>query len=314
LQSSTVKFLTSPRPPSNSIGFVTDSLAVVDLRRARGRFVLAASAITQLPSGLVTPGFDEKNINDHSDLVDIIRQTAEAAGLANKRRWSVALPEGVARTLVLTLESKPANRRELDEIISWKLERAIAVPVSALRVSRQRLKPLGGPGGRAERYLVTAARDDVLADYESLFGGLGWRTGLMLPAHLGEAQWLGWDSAPGDKMLVSVNMAGFSSLIMKAGEPALFRLHECEPASIPDELYRVALYYMDRIADPGSTLGRILMLGDMNKVEALQAIGDALSTEPALIDPISFGFKMSGESIPFDSIAAAAGLATLPWQ
>jgi hypothetical protein len=302
----------APPAPSNAAGFVDDNFAVVDLRRGRQGFALASSAVTQLPFGLITPAFDALNIQDTNELAQTITQTAEAAGLMNKKRWSVALPDATARTLVISLESRPANRRELNEVIAWKIERLIAVPSRDLRISRQKMNASGGQ----ERYVVTVAHEDVLWQYESVFAGLGWNAGMVLPRHIGEAQWLMWDSSPGDKLLVSANRLGFTSLIVRNGDPVLVRSFICEPSSIADELHRFALYYRDRIAGESGASGltRMMVLGSINTGEARSAVGDALDSEPRVLDPLEFGMDLRGEPIRFDHLAGAAGLATIAWQ
>jgi hypothetical protein len=302
-------------PPASNIaaGFVDDNFAVVDLRRGRNGFSLASSAVTQLPPGLITPGFDTLNVQDAGELAQIVAQTAEAAGLLNKKRWSVALPDATARTLVVALDSRPSSRRELNEVISWKIERVIAAPSKDLCISRQRINPAGGQ----DRYLVTAAHNYVLSQYESVFAGMGWKAGLILPRHMGEAQWLMWDEAPGDKMLVSANRNGFTSLIVRNGEPLLVRTFVCEPDSIADELHRFALYYRDRLGDASgtaNTLTRMLVLGGIDLTEAHRAVADALDSEPSVLDPGEFGIDLRGEAIRFDHLAGAAGLATIAWQ
>ena len=132
------KYLFAPRVPNIAAGFVDDNFAVVDLRRSRNGFTVATSALTQLPAQLITPNFDSPNIQSPQEMLGIIAQTAEAAGLANKKQWSIALPEGAARSIVVALESKPANRKELNEVIAWKIERVIATPAAELFISRQR--------------------------------------------------------------------------------------------------------------------------------------------------------------------------------
>lgn len=303
----------SPPAPNTAAGFVDDNFAVVDLRRLRSGFSLASSAVTQLPPGLITPSFDTSNVQDADELAQIVAQTAEAAGLLNKKRWSVALPDATARTLVVALDSRPSSRRELNEVISWKIERVIAAPSKDLSISRQRINPVAGQ----DRYLVTAAHKEVLSQYESVFAGLGWKAGLILPRHMGEAQWLMWDEAPGDKMLVSANRSGFTSLIVRNGEPVLVRTFVCEPEAIADELHRFALYYRDRVIDgsgTANTLTRMLVLGGIDSGEAQRAVGDALDSEPRALDPGEFGMDLKGEAIRFDHLAGAAGLATIAWQ
>jgi hypothetical protein len=307
------RYLLAPRAPSTAAGFIDDSFAVVDLRRARRAFRLASSAVTQIPPGLVTPGFDSENIESPEEMAEIVLQTAQAAGLAHKKRWSIALPEGCARTLVITLESKPKSGRELKEVLEWKLERVIAAPARDLRISRQRISPQAGQ----ERFLVTIARDDVLSQYEDVFESLGWNAGLVLPRHIGEAQWLVWNQSPGDKMLVSTNRSGFTSVVVRNREPVLIRTHSCEPEAMADEMHRFALYYKDKMAGvPGGANGLtgLLVLGGIDLDEARQAIAEALESEPRLLDPAEFGLDLKGEPIRFDQLAGAAGLATIAWQ
>ena len=307
------RFFMAPVAPNTAAGFVDDNFAVVDLRRGRHGFSLASSAVTQLPPGLLTPRFDSLNIQNTAELSQAIAQTAEAAGLANKRRWSVALPDAAARTLVIALESKPSSRSELNEILSWKIERLIDLPSSELRTSRQRIPAAAGQ----DRYVVTVAHAEVLSQYESVFAGMGWNAGLMLPRHMGEAQWLMWDDAPGDKMLVSANRSGFTSLVVRNGDPILVRTFVCEPESVADELHRFALYYRDRVPagnGAANTLARILVLGGIDLTDARNAVADAIESEPRALDPAEFGMNLKGEPIRFDHLAGAAGLATMAWQ
>lgn len=304
--------LLAPLLPNVAAGFVDDSFAVVDLRRGRQGFSVASSAVTQIPPGIVVPSFDEPNVTDVSEMAQIIQQTTEAAGLANRNRWSVALPDLALRTVAVALESKPGSRRELSEILAWKIERVIGSPASELRTSRQRLSPAEGQ----ERYLVTVAREEVISQYESILDGLGWQAGLLLPRHLGEAQWLIWNEAPGDKMLVSANQSGFTSVIVRNGEPVLVRTYSCDALSRGDELHRFALYYRDRLVNGAGTMSaltRLLVLGGFDQDEAKSAIRDATDNDPRLINPSEFGLSLVGEPIQFDQLAGAAGLASISY-
>jgi hypothetical protein len=157
----------------------------------------------------------------------------------------------------------------------------------------------------------------VLSQYENVFAGLGWNAGLILPRHIGEAQWLMWDDSPGDKMLVSANRSGFTSLVVRNGDPVLVRTFVCERDSITDELHRFALYYRDRlIGETGAagSLTRLLVLGDIDFQEARGAVAEALDIVPRVVDPAEFGMDLRGEAIRFDHLAGAAGLATIAWQ
>jgi hypothetical protein len=309
--SSLQRYLLAPPAPNTAAGFIDDYFAVVDLRKGRRGFALAASAVTQLPPGIIASSFEQPNIEAPDELIEIIFRTAEAAGLSKKKRWSVALPDTTARSFVITLESKPESRRELNEVLNWKIERVVAMPISELRVSRQRISPVSGQ----ERYLIAVARDEVLSQYESVFASLKWNAGQMLPRHLGEAQWLAWDNSPGDKMLISANRNGFTSLIMRNGEPALVRTYACDPESRGDELHRFALYYREKLAGSSAAgLTGLLTLGGIDIEEAQDAVSNATESRPRLLNPAEFGFDLSGEAIQFEQLAGAAGLATIAWQ
>jgi hypothetical protein len=307
------RYFLAPRVPHIAAGFVDNNFVVVDVRRGRRGFGIGASAVSQLPEGLLTPSFDSTNIHDTQALVSIISQTAEAAGLANKKQWCVAMPEGAARSLVVTLESKPSSRKELNEIMSWKIERLIGIPASDLQMSRQRLLQ----DGKLERYLVSVGRHEVLAEYEQAFDQLGWQPGLMLPRHMGEIQWLMMDKAEGDKMLVSTNRAGFTAVVISHGEPVLVRNYVCEPESRTDDLHRLALYYRERMSTTAGVapfLESVLVIGNIDLAEAQSAISDALDNRPRLMDASEFGLDLEEAPVWFDHLAGAAGLATLAWQ
>jgi hypothetical protein len=307
------KYLFAPRVQNIAAGFADDNFAVVDLRNTRRGFSIASSALTQLPAQLLTPHFDSQNIQDPQELAGIIADTLEAAGMVNKKHWSIALPEGAGRSFVLTLESKPANRKELNEVLAWKIERVIATPSSELLISRQRVKP----DGTQERYVVTIARQAVLDEYEAVFHSLGWHTGLMLPRHMGEAQWLMRDLTPGDKMLVSANREGFTAVLVSGGEPVLIRNYACDPDSKADDLHRFALYYREKMATPSGAppqLSGLLVLGNIDAGEAQNAVADALDETPHLYHPQEFGLSLEDEQAWFSCLAGAAGLASLAWQ
>ena len=162
------RYFLAPRAPNTGAGFVDDSFAVVELRRGRSGFALSSSAVTELRPGLITPSFDEPDIEDPNELAQVITQTAEAAGLAaeNDGRWRY--PTRRSRTLVVTLEETTKNSRELSEMLGWKIERVISSPLSELRISRQQISS----AGLHTRYLVTVANNRVLSQYESVLASV----------------------------------------------------------------------------------------------------------------------------------------------
>ena len=68
-------------------------------------------------------------------------------------------------------EGTPGSRRELEEVLEWKIERTFGAPLSEMRVNREQLPP---NAQNQVRYLATAVRRSVLEEYESVFRALGW--------------------------------------------------------------------------------------------------------------------------------------------
>jgi len=313
--------LIAPKLPAAAIGLESKSAAVVHLeRRRRGEgFALRRAATVALSDSLLVPGFDELNITDPQELAHAIEEAVIGAGLGRQRKWSVSLPEAVTRAVILNLESPPGSRAELEEVLRWKTERNFGVPLEELRVSREKLS--ADAQGR-DRYLAVGVRESVLSEYESVFASLGWRAGLILPRHVGESRWLLNGGAPvtGDALLVSSHREGFTVMLMRAGQPLVVRSVLCEAEDRDDELYRLLLFYRDRIAaaeEDHETKGieRLLVLGEgFDKDHVSQLIAETLGYELRPMGAGDVGLQLPPGELNFDEIAAPAGLATLAWR
>src|SRR5258708_5620655 len=172
--------LLKPRFPPCAVGIDSGGAVVVQLDRARGGFTVKRAASINLPAGLVRASFDESNIDAPAELIRSLSDLLAAAGLLHQRKWSVTLPETSTRAAVLALEGAPGSRRELEEVLEWKIERSFGAPLSELRVSRDQLAP---NSQKQSRYLVTAIRRSVLAEYEAVFAALRWQAASILPRH-----------------------------------------------------------------------------------------------------------------------------------
>jgi Tfp pilus assembly PilM family ATPase len=323
--------LISPRLPQAAVGLSGEAASVVQLERRGGGLAVRSAGLLPLPAGLVRPGFDEQNVSSGAELAGALTELLTSAGLARRKRWSVALPEAATRTSILTLETSPASRAESEEMLRWKTERALGAPLDELRVSREHLRR--DPQGR-ERYLVTAVRLSVLAEYEQVFAALGWNAGLILPRHMGEAWWLMRDGggeqralAGADSLLVSSHAEGFTAVVLRSGSPLYVRGVICETEDRADELYRFLLFYRDRTSPQpaegeasevppayGESIGRLLVAGTgLDEAQARAIVEETLSTSPRAVQPADLRLAFPAAGIDFRQIAAPAGLAALAW-
>ena len=308
--------LVNPRFPAVALGLESSNATVVHLERGRNGFALRRAASATLPDNLLRPSFDEPNITDANALMGLLSEVALSAGLAKQRKWSVALPEAATRASILTLESAPASRAETEEVLQWKYERAFGAAHDELRVSRERLSP--DAQGR-QRYLAVGIRLSILEEYESIFATLGWRAGLILPRHQGEALWITKPSAQGDSLLISSHAEGFTALLMRGRQPAIVRSVMCETDDRDDELYRLLLFYRDRVISSdgeanGNALDRLLVVGEgFDKDHVSEIVNETLETLPRVLNSTDVGLVLPPGELSFDSLAAPAGLATLAW-
>jgi hypothetical protein len=307
--------LIHPWYPATALGLEKGLASVVELERRGNVGNLRRAATVKLPESLISPSFEDSNIDDHTDLAAALRELAASAGLLKQKRWSVSLPEATARTLILTLEVDAGSGSELEEVLRWKMDRGFGIPLEELSISRERL--IRDSQGR-DRYLVIATRLAVLAEYEHLFGMLGWRAGLVLPRHIGESQWLTRNGFQGDSFLLSSTDEGFTAVVFRDKQPLIFRSIECDPDEREDELYRLLLFYRDRRAAEAELeqpLSRFMITGDgFDKARASEIVNETTGGELRPLDASDLGLNLPSSGLDFDTIAAPAGLATLSWR
>jgi Tfp pilus assembly PilM family ATPase len=306
--------LLKPRLPSCAIGIDSGAAAAVQLDRGRGGFVVKRAAWIKLPSDVVRTGFDESNIADPEELSVALAELLTSAGLLRQRKWSVTLPEASTRAAVMTLEGAAGSRRELEEVLEWKIERSFGAPLSELRVAREQLAP---DSQRQTRYLITAVRLSVLAEYEAVFAALGWQAGLILPRHAGEEQWLR-NGHHGDGLLLTAHDEGFTAVLMRNNRPITLRSVFCTTEECDDELHRVLLFYRERSGandeGNGASVDRLLIVGnglDKQRVAAIAEETLGVKLEP--LGAADVGLVIPPGDLAFDAIAAPAGLARLAW-
>ena len=308
--------LVDPRYPATAIGLEKGVASVVHLERIRGSACkLRRAATFNLAESLIRPGFDELNIENPPQLSHVLKELATSAGLLRQKRWSLSLPEATTRTLVLTLESQSQSSAELQDVLKWKVERGFGVPLEELSVSKERLQK--DSHGR-DRYLVIAVRKSVVAEYEALLEGLGWRAGLILPRHLGEAQWLMRNGSVGDSLLLSGSSQGFTGVIFRDKHPLIVRTVTCAEDEFEDEFYRFLLFYRDRSAPEGVEYGagltRLMVIGEgITKQRAGEIVNETTGGDLRPLEAEDLGLQLPSRDFSFDSIAAPAGLATLSW-
>ena len=289
--------------------------SVVQLERVKGSLCkLRRAATFSIDASLVKPSFDEPNVENVPQLAAVLKELASSAGLLRQKRWSLSLPEATTRTLVLTLESPSVSASELQDVLRWKIERGFGATLEELSISKERLQK--DSQGR-DRYFVIAVKKAILAEYEAVLQAIGWRAGLILPRHLGEAQWLIRNGSVGDSLLLSGSSNGFTGVIFRDKHPLIVRTVTCNEDEFEDEFYRLLLFYRDRSAPEDGTgqgLSRLMIIGEgITKERAGEIVNETTGGDLRPLGAEELGLQLPSRDFSFDSIAAPAGLATLSW-
>lgn len=304
-------YLTAPDLPRTALAIGETHLSLVTLRRRGREFTPRNLGVQRLPAGLVQADFTAPNISDEATFIEQLTQTATQAGLNRLRGLSVALPVGSARSVVVALDAMPGSRAELQQMIEWKIERSLGQKFGDLRAAYQRLQDFNN----RPHWLVSAVHNEVMAQYERIFKSLGWRAGLVVPQHLGEAQWLMRTGLNEDQVLISLHERGFDAVIVRGREPLLVREVQCTPDEREDEVFRLMIFYRDRLlpADAPITLNRVLTVGEASEQQRFRdVVSSALEQRALALDPTQLGLQVD-PAAPFNHFAAASGLATMAW-
>lgn len=302
--------LSRPRLPRSAVALSGHEVAAVELRRRGSRFVATNVAYEALAPGLCVPSFEQTNIPNPEALAEALDRVVSTAGLAKRQRWSVILPESAVRTFTLSLESVPGSREELRQVLDWKTERLTGARAADLSIGRQFIA-----AGRTPRFLIVAARKSVLGEYERLFAALDWTVGLLVPRFVGETAWLNWDAAPGDKLVLGARENRWTAAFVRGRDVLLVRPIEGNDSDLEDEIYRLALYYRDRVAETPerATVTRLMTCGPLDGERLAEVIGSALGTAPAVVDVVPGMLEVDVPPGSLATVTAAAGLAAQAW-
>jgi len=307
--------LTQPNYPKAALGLEKESVTALALQKeGKGRYGIKQAATVELPEHLLMPSFIEKNINSPAEMTALLEEAVTNAGLRRQKRWSVSLPSNTARASILTLDTEPASKDELSQVLDWKAENTFGIPAGEMRITRQKI---ASDASGKSRYFATAVKLSVIDEYETLFEMLGWQAGLILPRAVSEAGWLFDKNKKSDSLLISSQPDGFVALILRGDEPTVVRSVTCTESEREDEIYRLLMFYRDRLGDDKSEnfLEKLLVVGkDLPPARLKEIAAEALGKTLNILRPEDVGLNIPIQTLTFDEVAAPAGLAALGWK
>ena len=142
----------------------------LSLSRQRGRLVVSCARQENVPEGTVLPGFAVANIHDMATFSTAVKRLLQTiAGKEN--RIALCLPDQVAQTHLLDLETKGMNPQRVERLVRWQLRDSLPEAPGTYSLAIRAVSPLDGD---TTRYLVAVIKSMVLRQYQQVIHQAGY--------------------------------------------------------------------------------------------------------------------------------------------
>jgi Tfp pilus assembly PilM family ATPase len=285
-------------------------VTAVVLGAVDGAPAITAQASERLPDGVVAPSLTTPNLTDKAAVTGAVERVLRSVGVS-RGRAALVIPDGAAKVSVVRFEKVPAKAEDLAQLVRWQVRKAVPFPLEQSQVS---WTPGVADAGGVD-YVVTVARQDIVADYEQAAAAAGVQVGLVDLATFNVINLLlAGDpaAARGDWLLVHVTPDASTMAIVRDGALLLFRHRPLEgDGNLADLGHQTTMYYEDRLHGQGLSRA-ILAARDLGPqaLGDLQALGQALhargGTAVVEIDPRALVRVAAESAAGADRIAVAA--------
>jgi type IV pilus assembly protein PilM len=272
------------------------------------KFTLEAHQVRPMPEQPGGGTMLRPNLTSPEEVRQRIQDLFEKTG-TRPGRVSLVLPDNLAKISLMSLPERPASRRQLEEIVRFKVRRSVPFRLDEAALSYQEL-----PGeGSGVQVLVALLQQGVIEQYERVIESLGSRVGLIdlcTPNlfNLYREQIDTASRAGSDVALLNCTGAYFSLVIVRRGQVIFFRCKSYgiagnEPrvpnGTMARELAGSLSYYQEKlqgqgvgtvfvrsVAQPLDELGSMLESLGIERVEAVDPTASLDFVEGVHLDPL----------------------------
>ena len=271
--------LLEPDWPTVAVEVRPRGLSVVRLVRDGGRLRLGAAASLDLPEGVLDVSLTRPNVLDAAAFRKALESACERAGALLGGPIALVLPDPAVRlSLVPAADLKARRRAEMEQMIRFRLNKAIPFDVQEARVA--------WAGPVAGQVLVAAVFRPVLEGYEAACRDLGFEPGLVEPSTLALVSALARGETSGDRLLVNWDFGYVSLVLTRAGWPILIRTlaGDLGAEAVLREAANTVLYYRERLGGNG-LMGASLRSALLPPEEAATLLREPLGLVADVVDP-----------------------------
>lgn len=164
-----------PEYPRVALELERKSMALVRLKTKRtGRPLLETYRVQSLEEASVPATISDQELIDQDAVSETIRSLFETTGV-RPGKISLVLPDNLAKLSLLTLPERPPSRRQLEEVIRFKMRRGVPFRLADAAMSYQVLPS----EDKGLSILVAVIRRALIERYEAAFEATGARPGLV---------------------------------------------------------------------------------------------------------------------------------------
>jgi Tfp pilus assembly PilM family ATPase len=270
--------LLEPEYPLVAVEVRPRAVGAVRLVREGSRVALGAATAVEVPDGVLEVSLTRPNIADPAAFSTVLRTALERVGALEGGAVSVVLPDPAVRLALVSTEGLKGRSREAEEMIRFRLHRALPFDVRAAR--------LAWDGTRDEQALVAVALSDVVGGYEEALEALGLHPGLVEASTLALASLGELEVEEGDRLLVNWDDSYVSFLLRRGPRPLLVRTlpGETGAQNVARQAASTLQFHRERLG--GEALREVVLRsaaipGD----QAMAALEPVLGCEPRLLRP-----------------------------
>ncbi len=314
-----------PAYPPVAFEIDRDEITMVRVRpRRRGKPTLEAHQSRPVADGAVGASILRPNVGAPEEIARRVRELFETSG-TKPGRVSIVLPDNLAKVSIVSLPERPPARRQLEEILRFRLRRSVPFRLEESVISHQVL-PGDGPGIDV---LVAVMLRSVVEQYESAFVAAGAVPGLvdlstLSVFNLCRAAMARAHAEDGRDVALLNCARGYFSLAIARGARLLFfrcKTHQTgeDPAAVlaamSREMATSLSYYQDRLSGQG--VGTVFVrttsveAGALSEMLGRAGLDRVVPVDPAASVGLAPGLGLDPEVAQrlAPSVGAAAGRA-----
>ncbi|MGH7206076.1 MAG: hypothetical protein ACREI2_07700 [Nitrospiraceae bacterium] len=295
--------------PTIGLSFSAQALSLVEVRRSWFRNPCVRRLSDRpLPPGLLRPSPSELNVTDVEALVGEVRALKESSRI---RAVAVSLPDRCTQIALFEFETLPQQKADCEAVLRWRFQQDLNSSGGDMRLVYRAFRASGAAatpesqGAVAQRVLVAAIRQDILAQYEQVCEAAG-----LLPVSVGFTTlqlfdlWRPVMTRAAELFFARRTDDQFTFIAVRHGHPIFLRLKPVRPATanLSEELLGTLQFFEDQY--PPQSEGsdaRTAPLFLLDSVEEQPTVLESVGDQSRQVEVIHTPWQ----TLPFTGISSA---------